>query len=96
VELRKRHEVAEAWGKSDQSRFMAEACNAANLEPLSFHDLRNSYASILVNNGANLIHIARQLGHTDTRMVEKHFEHLAPNDMAKTIRKLSPKLGIGK
>ncbi len=95
VARRKRQEVGEAWGKSDQARFMTVACEAARLDPLSFHELRHSYASILVNKGVPLAYIAAQLGHSDTRMVEKHYGHLAPNAMAQAIRKLSPKLGIG-
>ena len=95
VARRKREEVGSAWGKSDQARFMAEACKAAKLEPLSFHELRHTYASGLVNKGVALVYVAAQLGHSDTRMVERHYGHLAPNDMAKAIRRLAPKLGIG-
>ena len=38
--------------------------------------------------------IARQLGHADTRMTEKHYAHLAPNYVAETIRANFPDLGI--
>jgi integrase len=38
--------------------------------------------------------IARQLGHSDTRMTEKHYAHLAPNYVAETIRAKFPNLGI--
>jgi integrase len=40
--------------------------------------------------------IARQLGHADTRMTEKHYAHLAPSYVAQTIRENFPVLGIGK
>ena len=36
--------------------------------------------------------IARQLGHSDTRMTEKHYAHLAPNYVADTIRGSFPRL----
>jgi hypothetical protein len=36
--------------------------------------------------------IARQLGHADTRMTEKHYAHLAPNYIADTIRESFPRL----
>ena len=36
--------------------------------------------------------IARQLGHSDTRMTEKHYAHLAPNYVADTIRGNFPRL----
>jgi integrase len=38
--------------------------------------------------------IAKQLGHSDTRMTEKHYAHLAPNYVADTIRANLPRLGI--
>ena len=38
--------------------------------------------------------IAAQLGHSDTRMTEKHYAHLAPSYVADTIRASLPKLGI--
>jgi hypothetical protein len=38
--------------------------------------------------------IAAQLGHVDTRMVEKHYAHLAPSYIADTIRANLPALGV--
>jgi hypothetical protein len=36
--------------------------------------------------------IARQLGHSDTRMTERHYAHLAPNYVSDTIRANFPRL----
>jgi hypothetical protein len=36
--------------------------------------------------------VARQLGHSDTRMTEKHYAHLAPNYVADMIRGSFPRL----
>jgi hypothetical protein len=38
--------------------------------------------------------LARQLEHSDTRMTEKHYAHLAPNYVAETIRAKFPELGF--
>ena len=38
--------------------------------------------------------VAKALGHSDTRMTEKHYAHLAPSYVAETIRANLPKLGI--
>lgn len=86
--------VAREWKRGDQNRFMSAACEAAGLEPLSFHELRHTHASSLVNAGVPLAFIAKQLGHANTVMTEKHYGHLAPSAMAEAIRKLAPKLGI--
>lgn len=86
--------VQRAWRHTEQYREMKNACEAAGLDYLNFHQLRHSYASTLLNAGIRLDHIAKQLGHTDTRMAERHYAHLAPNAVADSIRNLAPKLGV--
>lgn len=83
-----------AWRSSDQQRPLARACKIAGLPPLSFHELRHTYASRLVMRGAPLPVVARQLGHSDTRMVEKHYGHMAPSYVADTVRAAFSPLGF--
>jgi integrase len=84
-----------AWGASHQGRPMAEACGRARIEPpISFHGLRHTYASLAIMNGAPLTVVARNLGHADTAMVERHYGHLSPGYVADTIRATAPKFGI--
>lgn len=94
--VRKYQEDPRGWGPHDQKRLMREACSLAKIEPLGFHELRHTYASSLVNAGVALAYIADQLGHVDTAMVEKHYAHLSESAKAASIRKLAPKLGLGK
>ena len=94
VERRKRESLGSAWGHGDAHRLMALAFETAGLEELTFHELRHSYASMLINAGCPLPYVAAQLGHTDTRMVEKHYGHLAPSAMADAIRAALPSLGL--
>ncbi|WP_371737469.1 tyrosine-type recombinase/integrase [Magnetospirillum sp. UT-4] len=56
--------------------------------------MRHTHASHLAMRGTPLVVIAAQLGHSDTRMVEKHYAHLAPSYVAETIRKGFPRLGL--
>jgi len=44
--------------------------------------------------GVPLAVIAAQLGHADTRMVEKHYGHLSPSYVADTVRSAFGTLGI--
>jgi hypothetical protein len=44
--------------------------------------------------GVPLPIIAAQLGHADTRMVEKYYGHLAPSYVAETVRAAFGSLGI--
>jgi integrase len=83
------------WLKSHQHRPMREACEHANIEPsVSFHVMRHTWASLAVMNGAPLMVVARNLGHSDTRMVERHYGHLAPSYVADAIRAAAPRFGI--
>lgn len=83
------------WQKSDQFRLMRDACTAARITPaVSFHELRHSYASRLAQRGVPMGVIAAQLGHSDTRMTEKHYAHLAPNYVAETVRNAFGSMGI--
>jgi integrase len=92
---RKGMDGAEGWAGNDQKWLMEDAREAAELGALSFHELRHTYASGLVNKGVPLAFVAELLGHTDIRMVSKHYGHLAPNALADAVRSLAPKLGLG-
>jgi integrase len=83
------------WGKSEQQRPLSAACKAARIDsPVNFHGLRHTYASRLAMKGVPLAVIAVQLGHADTRMVEKHYGHLSPSYVAETVRAAFGTLGI--
>ena len=83
------------WGKSHQCRPLSDACERARIVPaVSFHILRHSYATALVQAGVPLPVIAAKLGHADTRMTERHYAHLAPSHVADTIRAAMPRLGL--
>jgi integrase len=83
------------WRKSEQQRPLSAACTAARIDPpVNFHGLRHTYASRLAMKSVPLAVIAAQLGHADTRMVEKHYGHLSPGYVADTVRAAFGALGI--
>jgi integrase len=83
------------WGDSHQRRPMLEAVKRAKIKPaISFHGLRHTWASLAVRNGVPLMIVARNLGHTDTRMAEKHYAHLAPDYIKEAIREGAPRFGF--
>jgi integrase len=91
--------VADAgeWHKSEQARPTREASDRAKITPrVNFHALRHTYASLSVMNGVPLLVVAKNLGHSDTRMVETHYGHLAQSYVADAIRKGAPKFGFKK
>jgi integrase len=82
------------WAPSLQSRPLREACKRAGIVDASFHALRHTWASLSVMSGVPLMVVARNLGHSDTRMCEKHYAHLSPGHMRDAIRKGAPKYGL--
>jgi integrase len=48
-------------------RGLDPALEAAKVAPLRWHDLRHTFASLLVAEGANVVFVARQLGHVSTK-----------------------------
>ena len=85
----------EVWGPSNQTQPINRACHRAGIAPaINFHSLRHTYASLAIMNGAPLHVVARNLGHADTRMVERHYGHLAPSYVADEIRKAAPRFGF--
>jgi integrase len=86
---------AEAWRPSHQAEPMREANkNARITPPINFHGLRHTWASHAVMGGVPLIVVAKNLGHSDTRMVEKHYGHLAPSYVADAIRAGAPRFNL--
>jgi integrase len=84
-----------AWGPSHQQRPLDAASARAKIKPAAtFHILRHTYASALAMHGVPMGVIAAQLGHSDTRMTERHYAHLSPNYVAETVRAALPALGI--
>jgi integrase len=84
-----------AWGASHQARPMLEACERAEITPaIGFHGLRHTWASLAVMAAVPLMVVAKNLGHSDTRMVEKHYGHLAPSFIADAIRSGAPRFGL--
>jgi integrase len=84
-----------AWQKSEQKRPIDAACVAARIKPrITFHGLRHTWASLATMAGVPLMIVARNLGHTDTRMVERFYAHLAPSHVRDAILRGAPRFDI--
>jgi integrase len=84
-----------AWQRGVQYRLTKTACDAAGIKPtIGFHALRHTYGSRLAMRGVPMAVIAAQLGHSDTRMTERHYAHLAPSFIADTVRAAFGKMGV--
>jgi integrase len=72
---------ANAAGKPLDGRNMVRelfepARRRANLPPVRFHDLRHSYASVLIEQGAHPKVISDQLGHASVQITMDRYSHL--------------------
>jgi integrase len=82
------------WGPSHQIPLMVSACERAKIKPaINFHGLRHTYASLTTMAGAPLMVVAENLGHADTRMVQKFYGHLSRTFVADAIRAAAPRFG---
>jgi integrase len=82
------------WKKAQAGRPMAAAVRRAQITPsISFHTLRHSYASLSVMGGVPLHVLSKNLGHVDTRMVEKVYGHLEDGYVREAIRNGAPQFG---
>lgn len=83
------------WLADDQFKRMRAACAAAKIKPaINFHALRHTTASLLVERGLPLAFVAEMLGHSDSRMVSRHYQHLAPSVVHDAIRASMPTFGV--
>jgi integrase len=89
------HQDKSGWKKSEQQLPMEAANERAKIDPpIWFHLLRHTWASHAVMNGVPLMIVAKNLGHRDTRQVERTYGHLAPSYIVDAIRAGAPKYGI--
>lgn len=79
------------WQKNDQVRELHEACTRAGIAPaIGIHVCRHTYGSWLAMRGVALQVIAELLGHSDTRITQRHYGHLAPSYVAEVLRSNLP------
>ena len=73
------------WG-NEYKEYFRSARNAAGLGPkLTFHGLRHTYASQLLESGASLLSVSQQLGHANTQTVSTTYGHLTSLTVANDI-----------
>ena len=57
-------------------RALEPALRKAGIEPLRWHDLRHTFASLLIVGGANVVFTSRQLGHGSSDITLRVYSHL--------------------
>ena len=75
-----------AYHSFDTAWFKARA--AAGLDNVRMHDLRHTFASLLINKGVSLYEVQTLLGHSSMQMTQR-YAHLAPDRLHKRTELLS-------
>ena len=83
----------ELWGSLGKHDFFAQAVNRLVArgvlpEPITFHGLRHVAARLLVNAGANVLAVSRQLGHADASVTLRVYAELFDDGLDSVAAKL--------
>src|SRR5436190_24389120 len=60
----------------------------ANLRRIRFHDLRHTFASLLIQQGENLAYVKDQLGHKSISITCDVYGHLVPGGNSAAVHRL--------
>jgi integrase len=76
-----------SWSQTEHRHLFKDAVRSAKLpDEFCFHGLRHTYASQLVQSGASLLAVSRQLGHATIDTVVRTYGHLAPSIQEREVR----------
>jgi integrase len=92
VDLLRQHRASSAWSADNDFVFATRTGRAidasstgrklrallarARLKHIRFHDLRHTYASLLIARGADIAYVSRQLGHASPKITLDVYTHL--------------------
>lgn len=72
-------------------RYMEPALEKAGLRRFRFHDLRHTYGSLLIQDGASLAYVKEQMGHSSIQVTVDTYGHLIPGADISWVDRLDSK-----
>ena len=79
-------------GWADPANFKArhfyKCLEKAGLRRIRFHDLRHTFASLLLQNGESLHYVKEQMGHSSIKMTVDIYGHLVPGANRQAVNRL--------
>ena len=71
-----------------KNRYFLKTLEKAGLRRIRFHDLRHTFASLMIQNGESLAYIKDQLGHSSIKMTVDVYGHLVPGANRAAVNRL--------
>ncbi len=71
-----------------KNRHFYKCLEKAKLRRIRFHDLRHTFASLLIQNGESLAYVKEQLGHASIKMTVDVYGHLVPGANREAVNRL--------
>lgn len=62
---------------------------ASGVDNIRLHDFRHSFASMVANNGGSLLLLSKMLGHSNSEITAKVYQHLFPSELDKLVEIIS-------
>ncbi len=78
-----------------RQRSFKKVLRKAGLRNIRFHDLRHTFASQLLCNGANILYVSQQLGHANPQVTMKIYAKWIPNEGQREVMNSLPSLNRG-
>ena len=72
-------------------RYMQPALEKAGLRGFRFHDLRHTFGSLLIQDGASLAYVKEQMGHSSIQITVDTYGHLVPGADISWVDRLDAK-----
>lgn len=77
-----------------KSRYFKKLLRKAGLRDIRFHDLRHTYASMLLAQGEPVTYVSNQLGHANPKITLGIYAHWIPNGSQREAVNRLPSLGV--
>jgi integrase len=71
-----------------KSRYFHKCLERAGLRSIRFHDLRHTFASLLIQNGESLTYVKEQIGHASIKITVDTYRHLVPGANRQAVNRL--------
>ncbi|MBP1601969.1 MAG: hypothetical protein H6Q06_2120, partial [Acidobacteria bacterium] len=77
-----------------KNRVFFRCLEKAGLRRIRFHDLRHTFASLLIQDGQSLKYVSDELGHSSIKMTADVYGHLVPGANRQAVNRLPSLNGL--